>query len=225
MTKKKEYKKFSFKKLFSFINVFVLIGLCIYYLFNVKTKNILIINNTYYNDDELIEACKLEDYPKFLTLNTSKIKKTLESFDLIKEAKVKRKWGFVLQIELVENKVLYYIRSKDEYMLSDNKTYKLDNIVGVPTLINYVPESIEASFVKGFNKVDRNIISLVSEIEYTKTNFDEKRFLLYMNDGNLVYITVSKTDLLNKYVSIVQQLDGKNGILYLDSGNYFEIKN
>ncbi len=225
MTKKKEYRKFSFKKLFSFIIVFVLIGLCIYYLFNVKTKNILIINNTYYNDDELIEACKLEDYPKFLTLNTSKIKKTLESFDLIKEAKVKRKWGFVLQIELVENKVLYYIRSKDAYMLSDNKTYKLDNIVGVPTLINYVPESIEASFVKGFNKVDRNIISLVSEIEYTKTNFDEKRFLLYMNDGNLVYITVSKTDLLNKYLNIVKKLNNKKGILYLDSGNYFEIKN
>ena len=158
-------------------------------------------------------------------MNTSKIKKTLESFDLIKEAKVKRKWGFVLQIELVENKVLYYIRSKDAYMLSDNKTYKLDNIVGVPTLINYVPESIEASFVKGFNKVDRNIISLVSEIEYTKTNFDEKRFLLYMNDGNLVYITVSKTDLLNKYLNIVKKLNNKKGILYLDSGNYFEIKN
>ena len=225
MTKKKQNKKFSFKKLISFIIILILIGLFIYYLFNVKTKNILIINNTYYNDDELIEACKLEDYPKFLTLNTSKIKKTLESFDLIKEAKVKRKWGFVLQIELVENKVLYYIRSKDEYMLSDNKTYKLDNIVGVPTLINYVPESIEASFVKGFNKVDRNIISLVSEIEYTKTTFDEKRFLLYMNDGNLVYITVSKTDVLNKYLNIVKKLNNKKGILYLDSGNYFEIKN
>ena len=45
-----------------------------------------------------------------------------------------------------------------------------------------------------------------------------------MNDGNMVYITIPRMDLLNKYVSIVKQLDNKNGILYLDSGNYFKIE-
>ena len=225
MKKKSQRKKFSLKRFISFMIILIIIVLIVYYLLNVKTKNILILNNTYYNDDELIEACNLQDYPKFFSLNTSKIKKTIESFDLIKEAKVKRKWGFVLQIELTENKILYYIRSKDEYMLSNNKSYKLKDIVGVPTLINYVPQNIESSFVKGFSKVDRNIISLISEIEYNKTNFDEKRFLLYMNDGNLVYITTSKTELLNKYLDIVKKLNNKKGILYLDSGNYFEIKN
>ena len=39
-----------------------------------------------------------------------------------------------------------------------------------------------------------------------------------------VYITVSKTNLLNKYIDIIKKIDNKNGILYLDSGNYFEIK-
>ena len=109
-------------------------------------------------------------------------------------------------------------------MTSNNKAYKIPNISGIPTLINYVPEEIEASFIKEFSKVDANVISQISEIEYSKTAFDERRFLLYMNDGNLVYITVSKTDILNKYVSIVKKLNNKKGILYLDSGNYFEIK-
>ena len=45
-----------------------------------------------------------------------------------------------------------------------------------------------------------------------------------MNDGNEVYVTITKLDLLNKYIDIVKKLDNKNGILYLDSGNYFEIK-
>mgnify|MGYP006892043037 FL=1 len=45
-----------------------------------------------------------------------------------------------------------------------------------------------------------------------------------MNDGNMVYITVSKAELLNKYVEIIKKVDNKKGILYLDSGNYFEIK-
>ena len=45
-----------------------------------------------------------------------------------------------------------------------------------------------------------------------------------MNDNNEVYITISRVDLLNKYIDIVKKLNNKKGILYLDSGNYFEIK-
>ena len=224
MKREKKKRRINLKKVFMFFLTLIILGIVIYFLFNTRTKNIIILNNDYYTDEELIEACGLEDYPIFLTLNTKSIEKKLEKFDLINKANVKKKWGFRLQIELTNNKVLYYVRSKDEYMTSNNKTYKIDNISGIPTLINYVPEEIEAAFIKEFSKVDANIISQISEIEYNKTAFDERRFLLYMNDGNLVYITVSKTDILNKYVNIVKKLNNKKGILYLDSGNYFEIK-
>ena len=109
-------------------------------------------------------------------------------------------------------------------MTSTGEAYKLNNVVVIPTLINYVPENIEASFIKEFNKIDSNVISMISEIEYSKNTYDDKRFLLYMNDGNEVYITISRVDLLNKYIDIVKKLNNKKGILYLDSGNYFEIK-
>ena len=42
-----------------------------------------------------------------------------------------------------------------------------------------------------------------------------------MNDGNYVYVTMSKFSSINKYLDIVKTLDSKNGILYLDYGNYF----
>ena len=45
-----------------------------------------------------------------------------------------------------------------------------------------------------------------------------------MNDGNLIYITLSKITKINKYNSIYSELDGKNGIIYLDSGDYIELK-
>ena len=44
-----------------------------------------------------------------------------------------------------------------------------------------------------------------------------------MNDGNYVYITIYKTLAINEYNKILPNLEGKKGILYLDSGNYFEI--
>ena len=222
--KKKRKKRISFKKIFIFLILFLLLGVIIYYIFTSRIKNIIILNNNYYKDIDIIEKCNIEDYPKFIFLNTNKLENKLKELDLIEEAKISKKWGNKLIIDVKEKKILYYIRSNDEYMLSDGNTIKLDNIAGKPTLISYVPEEIEASFIKSFKKIDNNIISLISEIEYSKTNYDERRFKLYMNDGNLVYITVSKVDVLNKYINIVQKLDNKKGILYLDSGNYFEIK-
>ena len=45
-----------------------------------------------------------------------------------------------------------------------------------------------------------------------------------MNDGNYVYINLYKFLNLNKYIEIVKNFGNKKGIIYLDSGNYFEIK-
>ena len=45
-----------------------------------------------------------------------------------------------------------------------------------------------------------------------------------MTDYNYVYINLSKIDKINKYNSIVQKLANKKGIIYLDSGDYVEIK-
>ena len=44
-----------------------------------------------------------------------------------------------------------------------------------------------------------------------------------MDDGNSVYITITKFERLNYYNEVLPQLDGKKGYLYLDSGNHFKI--
>ena len=64
----------------------------------------------------------------------------------------------------------------------------------------------------------------ISDIEYSPNNIDKERFILYMNDGNLVYITLTKFNKISYYDNIYSQLDNHKGILYLDNGNHFEIK-
>jgi cell division septal protein FtsQ len=191
------------------------------YLFDIKTKNIVILNNNYYSDEVIIETAGISNYPEFLTLSKSKIKKKLLKLDLIEDVTISKKYGSIIEINVTEKKILYYVRSNNVYKVSDGKSYSLDNVNGVPVLINYVPEDIEKKFVNSFKNTNSNIISLISEIEYSKTSYDDERFLLYMNDGNEVYITVLKAQTLNKYIEIVKKLDNKKGILYLDIGNYF----
>ena len=62
----------------------------------------------------------------------------------------------------------------------------------------------------------------VSDIKYFPNKYDEERFILYMNDKNIVYINLPKFKSINEYNKMVEKLEGKTGKLYLDSGNYFE---
>ncbi|CCX35871.1 cell division protein DivIB [Clostridium sp. CAG:1000] len=222
--KKRVKRKFNPLKFLSFIAFIIICYFLTVYLLDIKTKNIVVLNNNYYSDEKIIETSGIENYPKFLSLNTNKIKKKLLKLDLIENVTIKKKWNFVLELTIKEKKILYLVRSENKYRLSDNKLYDLDDVLSVPTLINYIPESNEKKFVNAFKNIDNNIISMISEIEYSKTSYDSDRFLLYMNDGNMVYVTTTKLKSLNKYVDIVSKLENKKGILYLDSGNYFEIK-
>ena len=74
------------------------------------------------------------------------------------------------------------------------------------------------------NKIDDDVLKKISEIKYDPNKYDEDRFILYMDDDNYVYVTLPKFDVLNKYNEAVTKLEGKKGTLYLDSGNYFEIR-
>lgn len=222
--KKRVKRKFNPLKFLPFIAFIIICYFLTVYLLDIKTKNIVVLNNNYYSDEKIIETSGIENYPKFLSLNTNKIKKKLLKLDLIENVTIKKKWNFVLELTIKEKKILYLVRSENKYRLSDNKLYDLDDVLSVPTLINYIPESNEKKFVNAFKNIDNNIISMISEIEYSKTSYDSDRFLLYMNDGNMVYVTTTKLKSLNKYVDIVSKLENKKGILYLDSGNYFEIK-
>ena len=222
--KKRVKRKFNPLKFLSFIEFIIICYFLTVYLLDIKTKNIVVLNNNYYSDEKIIETSGIENYPKFLSLNTNKIKKKLLKLDLIENVTIKKKWNFVLELTIKEKKILYLVRSENKYRLSDNKLYDLDDVLSVPTLINYIPESNEKKFVNAFKNIDNNIISMISEIEYSKTSYDSDRFLLYMNDGNMVYVTTTKLKSLNKYVDIVSKLENKKGILYLDSGNHFQIK-
>lgn len=221
---KKKVRKFNFKKFALFIITIVVLIILGNYIANIKLKNIIITGNNYYTDDEIIEESGIYNYPKFIFINSSIIKKKLLKLDMIEEVNVSKKYDFSIRINVKEKKILYYDRADDLYMLSDLKKYKLDNVLASATLINFVPSDIENKFVSKLKLIDENILKLISEIEYSKSEYDNERFLLTMNDGNQVYITISKLNVLNKYIDIVKKLDNKKGILYLDSGNYFEIK-
>ena len=74
------------------------------------------------------------------------------------------------------------------------------------------------------SNIKKEILGKISDIEYQPNDYDKDRFLLYMDDGNMVYLTLTKFDMINYYDDVLAQLENKKGILYLDNGNHFQIK-
>ena len=225
-------KKLVKKRKIKFVNLLLVLlilgvfALLIYTILNSKTKNIVIIGTDHLNDDEIIEKAGIKDYPSFFLTKTSKMKKELEKDPFIEKATIKRKFYHVLELTIKENKPLFInvtnqtvvLENKKEVKLNDNDTYR------VPRVMNYVPDTKYASLIEHIRKIDTNILGKISEITYVPNDYDKDRFLLYMDDDNTVYLTLTKFKMINYYNKVLTQLDGRKGILYLDSGNHFQIR-
>lgn len=218
---KKKKIKIKFKFIFAFLLFFLLIGLGINYLLNMKITNIYILGNSYLNDQHVIELAQIQDYPSTLKNYSSKIKKRLEKNIYIKEAKVYKKMFSQVFITIEENRPLFYNLSTTKTTLLDGKN--TNDKFNVPILVNNVPDAMYTSFIKKMGKINIDVLNKISEIKYEPDEVDNQRFLFSMTDSNYVYLTLNKLEKINNYNDIAKQFDNKKGILYLNSGGYFEI--
>ncbi len=219
---KKIKKKIRFKRVFIALIIIILLIYLISILLKVPIKNIIIKGNLYLTDQEVIDIAELSDYPSIFK-SSKEIKKTLEKNIYIKKASISKNVYREITIELEENKPLFYDSSKEKTILMDKR--EINEVKNVPILVNYVPDTIYNEFIKNMGKVDYAILTKISEVKYEPNEVDEERFLLFMNDQNKVYLTLSKFNKINNYNDIMEQVIAKyqnqKGILYLDEGEYF----
>lgn len=228
LNKKVKKKRLNIKRVLIFLIIFCIFSYFINYLLNAHIENIYINNNKYiyvnnfnnkFNEQQILEIAKVDNYPKSLLLNTSSIRKNLEKNVYIKKAKVLKKGLTTLEITIYENRPLFYNESKLKTILESGE--EVSDLFDIPTLINYVPDKVYSKLIEKMNSIDYSILSHISEIKYDPNDVDEERFLFSMTDGNYVYITLERFNVINKYLDIISSIGDKKGILYLDYGDHF----
>ena len=218
---KKKKRKISFLKI---LIVFLLIYLFIvggYKLITINIKNIYVIGNNYIKDKYIIEKAGLTNYPPFFLTTRSSIKRKLLNYDEILNVNVKKKL-FSVYLYVDENIPLFYNKNSNKIVLKNGK--EIDDKYNVAVLNNYVPDTIYNDFINSMGNVNQDILDRISEINYVPNDVDSKRFYLIMDDGNSVYVTLDDFLKINNYIEIIKTLDNNKGTIYLDSGNYIEIK-
>jgi Cell division septal protein len=221
----KKRVKIKYRKVFAFLFVLFLLFIMAKIFLSFKITNIYISGNVYLEEQEIIELANIQNYPKIIDTLPYKITKKLKKHHLIKKAKVKHKGLTKLNIEIKESKILFYNSITKKTVLESSKV--VNETYDCPVLLNYVPDKKYKEFIVKMEKIDLNILSKISEIKYDPNDKDDSRFLLSMNDGNYVYLTLDRFDTINKYLNIMVEIstkfDNKKGILYLDSGKYFKV--
>ena len=218
---KSKKRKIRYDRILIFLAIIGIIVVFLTFLFNLRITNIIIKNNNYLSDQEIIELANISDYPKILSNSSKQIEDRLKANNLIKDVKVTKKFLTQVYIEVEENRPLFYYNHNNKTVLLDGTN--IDDKYPVPTVLNYITDTYYDEFIKEMGELDVSVLNKISEIQFDPNDVDDNRFLLTMSDGNYVYVNISTFYKLNKYVLIRESLPDKNGILYLDYGNNFEI--
>lgn len=222
----KKRRRLNWKRVF-FLLFFVIVFICGFsYLYQLPIKNISITGTTYLKDKDIIRLANIEHYPAIYRLNLGKIKKEIEGLSFVEHANIKRNIFGKLSIHIDENKVLFFNRNNNKLVLSNKAEIDEEiSYVGIPTLINFVPDQIYVELVEKLSKLSDSILKSISEMEYAPSKsedvtIDDTRFFFRMNDGNLVHINLIHMNHLENYQKICSTIaNNKKGILYLDSSN------
>ncbi|MBO6195294.1 MAG: FtsQ-type POTRA domain-containing protein [Bacilli bacterium] len=219
--KRRKRKRLKIKSLLIFLTALIVIIGIVYTFTLVKVRSFYVYNNEYLSDDEVLKELKLDKNSSFLLTNTPLEKAIIRKSKLIKDIKLHKTLDLELKVDVTEYKMLYYDQKEGKTVIENGeKIDYLDN--NVPVLLNEInDEAVYKTFVRKMNKVSNKTLQMISEITYSPNGIDKERFLLSMNDGNYVYVTSTKLAKINEYRSIINSVENKKGILYLDYGNYF----
>ena len=223
VVKRRKIKIFAF---LIFLLILAILSLLIYLLLSIPIKNINIKNTTYLKDDYILKLANIYDYPSFFLTSKKDIENKLLKSKYINKVDVNKKFFNIIELNVYENIPLFY-NDKGDIVFSNNTSIKTsDDFIThfrIPRLVNYIPDNKYKTFIKRMSQVDKKILIKISDIEYQPNDYDKDRFLLYMDDGNMVYLTLTKFKHINYYNSVISKVENKKGILYLDNGNHFQI--
>ncbi len=219
--KRKKRKRLRVKNIFIFLLVLLGIAGILYLMTFIKVRTYYVYHNKYLTDEEVLKELKLNNKSSFLLTNKTLEKIYIKKSKFIKDVDFHRTLDLELKIDVTEYNLLFFDKNTNKTVIENGESIDyLDT--SIPVLINKIDnDDVYKSFVRKMNKIDDNTKEMISEITYSPNGIDKERFLLSMNDGNYVYVTLTKLSKINDYKSIINSVENKKGILYLDYGNYF----
>lgn len=224
-------KKTSRRLIFYLSIFFILISIIIYLqspLSNVK--DIEVQGNKIVSESTIIKNTKIDHDTNMWEINSKKINKEIENNPTIKSVNIKRQLPSTILIDVLEYKVVGYVKTKDNYsaVLENGKIvtngesgFDLSN---APLLHNFKDDKKLKRMTEELNELPDYLFNMISEIFWIPSKNNEYKIEMFMIDGFTVNTTIREfSKNMEVYPSIVSQLEiNDKGIIHVGENSYFE---
>ncbi|HLS08720.1 cell division protein FtsQ/DivIB [Lentibacillus sp.] len=231
-TLKQERKKKANRRLIFYLSIFFCLIAIIVYLQSPLShvKTIVVSGNSFVPDDKVIEQSGIAKDKNIWTVDATEASRAISENPVIQQAEVNRKLPWTINIDVTEfNHVGYVMQNERYYPVLGNgnvlKDMEQQNVSGdAPLLIGFSDKDYLNQMTQELKNLPTSILELISEIHWKPSDENERKIVLYMNDGYMVDGTIRNfSENMGIYPSIVSQLDPESkGIIHIGAGAYFE---
>jgi len=221
------------RSLFSFVIVLIILTV-IYFVSPLSRLGIVYFDGLVtITRSELVSLMDIDEDERFISINLSEIRETIEGHPIVSEAFVSRSWLNRLHIKIVEHTVVVCALVEDEmfHILSDGVLIHEDAgmradcdelMIGGLT-DEEVDADVPSLFVRQLMNVDPEVKDLIQMIEYAPLYGDIHRFSLFMIDGNAVIVSsYTMPERLSLYPNLLAYIEPEQiGTFHLDVGTTF----
>ncbi|MBQ3459176.1 MAG: FtsQ-type POTRA domain-containing protein, partial [Solobacterium sp.] len=150
------------------------------------------------------------------------IEQKLNSDPFIESSQVKLKKGNIVEVTVTEKKVVGYRYDEDPVILfADHSTVPLKSeylnvIAEVPLIKGFFESEQTRLLIKGFENVDKEIISEISEITQYDLGYDAEAILVLMRNGGYFIASYRSLPLIDQYNAIYSHLENRDLCIFAD---------
>ncbi len=214
------------KRLVLFIIAFIsslIILITLYFL--SPQANIYRINVkglTYLSEEEILNYLDVSTKDKFFFVSKASLSKKLMNLGFIKKVSINKLNGNILEIELIEKRILgYNFVDKAIAFLDDNTSFEIDNlstsiITKVPYIHGFDDEKLK-DLLSNLTKLNDNTLRRISEITNYSLSYDPDTIVLITDNGNYNFISKADLALFNDYDRIYNNLEKKTNCIFYDA--------
>lgn len=229
---KEHRKRKSNRRLIFLISLFFLLIVCVIYFQSPLShiKQIQVHGNESVTPEEAIKMSKLKRDLSIWEIDRKQVVKDIKSHPEIKNAAVRLGFPNTVHIHVEEYSKIAFVSTGTQFLpILENGTILSDNpkdgIPGnAPILSGFKENHILEEMAKQLLELPPEIVSAISEIQYSPQKTDRYHINLYMNDGFEVSATIlTFADKMIHYPSFVSELDPrKKGVIDLEVGSFFK---
>lgn len=230
---KKKKRKKRWRRIKRFVIIGTLVFGTVYFISDFsKVKSLSVSGNTYYSDSDILNMADLSYETRYVIMPNFLITWNLEKHDLIESVEVLKNWQGAIHVNVTEKTIL------GSYQDSEGKTYAIvlgepyekievdaahiSSLAQYPILGDFDEEHMQ-KLVNAFNikkrEVNRDMISMISEITPYSRSYDEHMVKLTMQDGNTLFSSYDGIPLLNDYKQVLRSSNKSHVCMELDETN------